>query len=339
MTDADARRLLNDVLPAIARHKTTRRKLLTEAAVAAGAAAGAGLVGRPSRRQTADAATLALVYGLKGHGRFRVTDDDILNFALNLEYLEAEFYQRAAYGAVLGTTDITGTGTQGTVTGGSAGGVHRPDRPAVRPGDRHRRVEPRPLPAGGPGHGRRRPAVDRLHRRLHRRRRQAGVVTTGGPSTRSRATSRSCSGRYIFEDVGVTAYQGGSPYIKNPTYLAKAAGILTVEGYHAADVRTTLYRMATAPPRRRPTRPSSSRRPTRSPPPARPCPRPPTASPSPTRGSPSPARHRHDPQHRPGQRQRHDLRPDLRGRAEHRLPRRLQRRRPRPVPAASSRPA
>jgi hypothetical protein len=76
-------------------------------------AAGLGLVGAGLLRWMA---TPALSAG--GPDAGAISDSAILNFALNLEYLEAEFYSYAVHGEGLPEDMTHGTGQRGPVEGG-----------------------------------------------------------------------------------------------------------------------------------------------------------------------------------------------------------------------------
>ncbi|WP_174291196.1 ferritin-like domain-containing protein [Sphingomonas bacterium] len=172
-------------------------------------------------------------------------DADVLNFALNLEYLEATFYSYAAFGTPLSVSSTGGVGTTGTVTGGRQ--VNFTD-PVVAQYAREIALDEinhvnflRSQLAGSSV------ALPSLNidggatGAFTAAARAAGVVSATGTFDPYASDENFLLGAFIFEDVGVTAYKGASPLIANKTYLEAAAGILAVEAYHAGLIRTILY--------------------------------------------------------------------------------------------------
>jgi len=187
------------------------------------------------------------------------TDADILNYALNLEYLEAQYYLYAATGSGLAAADtMPGSAstyqTVGTVTVGDAAAV-----PGLTPAQQEilneiayeEQAHVRFLRSALGSAAIPMPDIDLS---FFGPLAVAAGITTAATGTGSFNPFSSFDyflvGSFIFEDVGVTAYSGAAPLISPAGvaagYLTAAAGILAVEAYHAGYVRTSLTGRAIA---------------------------------------------------------------------------------------------
>ncbi|MBB5709108.1 ferritin-like domain-containing protein [Sphingomonas xinjiangensis] len=173
-----------------------------------------------------------------------VSDQNILNFALNLEYLEAQFYAFAVNGAYLPDTLLTGTGTGGAATGAKQ--VTFTD-PMIRAFAREIAADEQAHVAflrsqlGSAAVAQ--PALDlRPEGAFTAAARAAGLVGATATFDPYANENNFLLAAFLFEDVGVTAYKGSAALLESKLYLEAAAGIMAAEGYHAAMVRTALFR-------------------------------------------------------------------------------------------------
>jgi hypothetical protein len=204
-----------------------RRSLLKGAGLTGVGFASAGLLA--GRLGMIDKLTAAIP-GLKPpsvHAQ-SMDDADILNFALNLEYLEAEFYTVATTGKSIRAIGIAvnGVGNGGPTTGGA-------------------RV---PLELGSV-------FPQRLHnvaleiaydeqQHVKLLRSALGSYAVAKPAINLDALGIGFANfrqflklSRAFEDTGVSAYAGAAPLISSKAYLEVAAQILATEAYHSGNVR------------------------------------------------------------------------------------------------------
>ncbi len=168
------------------------------------------------------------------------TPVDILQFALNLEYLESEFYTYATMGKGIEEVGIgvTGSGNMGPTTGGKMVNFANS---LIFTG----------VIAGQIG------SDERAHVTLLRGAlKAAGVTPVAKPEINLAALTSAGAGftnettflrlARIFEDIGVTAYGGAAqlPSFASSPYLGTAARILATEAEHVGNVRLQVARLA-----------------------------------------------------------------------------------------------
>jgi hypothetical protein len=176
-------------------------------------------------------------------------DVDVLNFALNLEYLEAEFYLQAAFGRGLSDADA---GNGPASTGGKKlvyTGVSAQEKAL----DAAVQAYIEEIAIDEENH------VKFLRAALGNKAVARPQIDIGGVGGAFEAAGKAASagaltgfdpyanalfflhGAFVFEDVGVTAYKGAARLLTSKDFLEAAAGILAVEAYHAGEIRTLLY--------------------------------------------------------------------------------------------------
>lgn len=172
-------------------------------------------------------------------------DVDVLNFALNLEYLEAAFYL-AAVGRIGEIKAIGGNANiilpsafdGNSPVPGLSDAVRQYAEEIANDELAHVKVIRSALGAK---------AVDRPVLDLGPAFDAAGQAASGGAIKGFNPFANELfflHGAFIFEDVGVTAYKGAARLLTDDSaggVLDTAAGILAVEAYHAGEIRTILY--------------------------------------------------------------------------------------------------
>ncbi|MFD6067283.1 ferritin-like domain-containing protein [Amycolatopsis lurida] len=217
-----------------AENRTDRRRFLKAAG-----AAGLGVVG--ATYLGVQATSSASATGEAAAAAEAPSDAAVLNFALNLEYLEAEFYSFAVHGRGLPDDLTGGVGTQGGVVGGKKVMFH--DKTLHQfvkeiAGDEVAHVK---FLRGALGEAAvSRPEID-LKNSFTAAARAAGLISEYQQFDPFANEKNFLLAAFLFEDVGVTAYKGAAPLITNKTFLDAAGGILAAEAYHAATIRTSLF--------------------------------------------------------------------------------------------------
>lgn len=177
-----------------------------------------------------------------------LSDVDLVNVALNVEYVAANFYAFATAGAALGSADTSGSvGTAGSATGGRQVAFSDPIVSQIA----------KELAAKRLGHVRflrtqmsatnlaAQPAIDvgsTAGGAFSTAFANAGLVGAGAAFDPYASDTNFLLAAFLIEDVTVTLYRGIAAQLGNGVLLEAVCGLLAASGHMAATVRTTLYR-------------------------------------------------------------------------------------------------
>jgi hypothetical protein len=168
-------------------------------------------------------------------------DAKIFTFALNLEYMEAEYYSRGASGRGLDEQDVDCGRNPGPVSGGRKVRFSRQsfqdyaDELAFNE-TAHVKFYRKTLGESAVD----RPTID-FEAGFNKAAQAAGLVKEGETFDPFANEINFFLGGMLFEDTGVTAYRGAVKLLSNQDSVSAAAGVLAVEAYHMGMVRSLLY--------------------------------------------------------------------------------------------------
>lgn len=246
------RETLLEVFDIAERRRTERRRFIKLAGSAVAATAGASMLSACGDDDDASVPATPLPTPAPAGSTLPAGDVDVLNFALNLEYLESNYYTFAAFGSGLNQTLASGTGIQGAVIGGrkvpfADASVAAYAREIAADENQHVTFLRQQLGSSAVAQ----PAINidgGATGAFTAAARSAGVVGPTGTFDPYASDETWLLGGMLLSDVGVTAYKGSASLISNKIILEAAAGILAVEAYHSGLLRTLLYRKGLAMP-------------------------------------------------------------------------------------------
>lgn len=172
---------------------------------------------------------------------------DVLNFVLNIEYLQANFFAVATGGAALAAADISGSGTAGAASGARAvsfadavfGSIAKEMAADALAHVRFLRSSLTTAYAVA------QPAIDlgsTPTSAFSGLARAAGLVGAGQAFDPYASEENFLLAAFMIKDVSVTAYGGIMGLITTRAYQEAVGGMLAVEAHHAAAIRGLLYR-------------------------------------------------------------------------------------------------